>query len=320
MAPRRAATSGLRKKGRAGPGRVLAEPAGWAALEQEEKAYLDAEVDRLLYVAATRAKDTLVVSRYGGKAGGRTPAWDALSAKMSGAPALVIPAAVAPIVPAAVDLSIAASTKATAAAEAAHERARQPSWSATSVTSESKRLPRLALESADAFDDTDPTRVVIPDTPSHRADAGMAWGSLVHGLLEHAMRHRTASREDLRRLALWLTVEEPQLRAVVDQAIEAALAVVSSDELKAAKTSGECHEEVPFAVRDQDGALPVVVNGAIDLVYREGDAWAVVDYKTDADAKDVDLRARHQRQLETYERAWTMASGKGTRARVLGVR
>ena len=90
------------------------------------------------------------------------------------------------------------------------------------MTAESKRLPRLAVESADAFDATDPTRVVIPDTPSHRADAGMAWGSLVHGLLEHAMRHRTATREDLRRLALWLTVEEPQLRQVVDQAIDIA--------------------------------------------------------------------------------------------------
>lgn len=31
-------------------------------------------------------------------------------------------------------------------------------------------------------------------TPSHRADAGQAWGTLVHGLLEHAMRHRAPTR------------------------------------------------------------------------------------------------------------------------------
>jgi hypothetical protein len=31
------------------------------------------------------------------------------------------------------------------------------------------------------------------------------------------------------------------------------------------------------------------------------------------------LRVRHQRQLETYERAWTKVSWKATRARVLGV-
>ena len=77
---------------------------------------------------------------------------------------------------------------------------------------------------------------------------------------------------------------------------------------------------MPFAVLVKDGAVPVVVNGAIDLVYREGDQWAALDYKTDADAKDVDLLARHKRQLEAYERAWRIVSGKETRARVLSAR
>ena len=45
----------------------------------------------------------------------------------------------------------------------------------------------------------------------------MAWGTLIHGLLEHAMRHPNATRDDLKRLAMWLTVEEPQLRAVIDE-------------------------------------------------------------------------------------------------------
>ena len=150
----------------------------------------------------------------------------------------------------------------------------------------------------------------------------MAWGSLVHGLLEHAMRHRTTTREDLRRLALWLTVEEPQLRVVLDQAIEAALAVVSSEELKAAKTSAECHEEVPFS-KPSDGALPVVVNGAIDLAYREGDVWAVVDYKTDADAKDVDLRARTPAAARNLRKGmddgeWEGDAGAGVGSEVRG--
>ena len=48
----------------------------------------------------------------------------------------------------------------------------------------------------------------------------MAWGTLIHGLLEHAMRHPAATRDDLRRLAMWLTVEEPQLRAVIDEALD----------------------------------------------------------------------------------------------------
>ena len=299
---------------------AIAEPDGWPVFESAELAYLNAEEDRLLYVAATRAKDLLVVGRYAGDAGRRKLAWGELSSKMSAASILSIPAAV--IIPASpkLDLSPAAATQAASEMSAAHDRARQPSWSATSVTAESKRLPRLVLESADALDETDPTRSVVPETPSHRADAGQAWGTLVHGLLEHAMRHRAATRDDLRRLAMWLTIDEPQLRKVLDQAIDWALDVVTSDELTAARAATECHEEVPFAVRNDDEAIPTVVSGAIDLAYLKGDEWEVVDYKTDADAKNADLQARHRAQLDAYERAWSQVSGRKTRARVLSTR
>jgi hypothetical protein len=47
---------------------------------------------------------------------------------------------------------------------------------------------------------------------------------------------------------------------------------------------------------------------------------AAVDDKTDADAKDVDLAARHRRQIETYERARSVVSGKPTKAKVIGAR
>jgi hypothetical protein len=70
---------------------------------------------------------------------------------------------------------------------------------------------------------------VAPDTPSHRADAGMAWGTLIHGMLEHAMRHAQSTPEDLRRLARWLTVDEPQLRGVIDEAIETVQRVAKAE-------------------------------------------------------------------------------------------
>ncbi len=46
---------------------IIAEPEGWTADADEEAHYLDAEEDRLLYVAATRARNLLVVSQYGPK-------------------------------------------------------------------------------------------------------------------------------------------------------------------------------------------------------------------------------------------------------------
>ena len=127
----------------------------------------------------------------------------------------------------------------------------QPSWSVTSVTEEARHIARMT-RSVDASAD-DPSKVVVADTPSHRADAGQAWGTLVHGLLEHAMRHRAGTREDLRRLAMWLTVEEPQLRAVIDEALDTVQAVASGAFWAEAKASPECHEEAPFRGAPAEG-------------------------------------------------------------------
>jgi ATP-dependent exoDNAse (exonuclease V) beta subunit len=207
-----------------------------------------------------------------------------------------------------------------AAASAAHDRARQPSWSATSVTAEAKRLPRVTLGSSDDVQDDDPTRGVVADTPSRRADAGMAWGTLIHGLLEHAMRYRAATRDDLRRLAMWLTVEEPLLRTLVDQALDTVEAVKAGDFWQAARASSEAHEEAPFSRLQPDPAVPNVLSGTIDLVYRDGGEWRIVDYKTDADFASTDLTARHRAQMQAYEQAWGQVARAPVKARIVGAR
>src|SRR5690606_4848759 len=43
---------------------VIAQPVGWEALSEKERGFMQAEEDRLLYVATTRARQLLVVSRY----------------------------------------------------------------------------------------------------------------------------------------------------------------------------------------------------------------------------------------------------------------
>ena len=295
---------------------VLAEPKGWETFAADEKAYLYAEVHRLMYVAATRAQDLLVIGRVAGGAG-KNAAWPAFDAHLDGVPELAVPATVTLPDAEAVDLSAQAFSVATSAAARAHSAARTPSWTAVAVTAESKSLPRItsggvdddaiALDStdADASALTDPTRVVTDDTPSRRADAGVEWGTLVHGLLEHAMRHKTATRADLRRLAMWLTMEEPQLRAVIEQALDTVEAVSQADFWPTARASSEAHEEVPFSVRDDRAGIPAVLSGTIDLVYRTDDAsWRILDYKTDLDADERELQRRYASQVEAYRRAW----------------
>jgi ATP-dependent helicase/nuclease subunit A len=279
---------------------LLGEHADWGAHEAAELPYLQAEEDRLLYVAATRARQLLVVSRWTGNA--NNAAWRVLDGFLGQARELSVPTAVTAPAVVPQDCSMAVQTAAAAAREKVHARVNPPSWSVTSVTEKARHISRMT-RSVDASAD-DPSKVVVADTPSHRADAGQAWGTLVHGLLEHAMRHRDATRGDLRRLAMWLTVEEPQLRAVIDEALDTVQAVASGAFWAEAKGSPECHEEAPFAVLEKRDGLSTVLNGVIDLVHRSQGGWKIVDYKTDRDGEASGLSAKYAGQIADYERAW----------------
>jgi ATP-dependent helicase/nuclease subunit A len=282
--------------------KVVGEPAGWAAYETEELRYLEAEESRLLYVAATRARDALVVGRWAKSGGKGKRAWAVFDPFLAGTCELEVPKTVTLPPSRKVDLSAAAADRAMATRVAAHDRARSPSWCATSVTSEPHYIPKI-LKAQDAAAD-DPTRMVSTDTPSRRADAGMLWGTLVHGLLEHAMRHKRATPDDLRRLAMWLTIEEPELRAVIEEALDTVQAVSGAEFWKEARASAERHEETPFGMRVGGGAGTKLLTGAIDLVYRTRDTWHLLDYKTDTHASDTDLRAKYGAQIDAYEKAW----------------
>ena len=145
----------------------------------------------------------------------------------------------------------------------------------------------------------------------------MAWGTLIHGLLEHAMRHPAATGDDLRRLALWLTVEQPELRTLIDRALETVQTVKAAEFWQTARASAEVHEEAPFSRLQPDPETPNVLNGTIDLVYRDGRDWRIVDYKTDADA---DPGGRYRAQLDQYERAWGTILGAKVSARIVRAR
>ena len=227
-------------------------------------------------------------------------AWGKLNAFLGKARELSVPASVSVPIVAALDCTMAAQNEAEEHRVQAHARVNQPSWAAGSVTEEARHVARMT-RSVDASAD-DPSKVVVADTPSHRADAGQAWGRLVHALLEHAMRHRESSRKDLRRLTTWLTVEEPKLRPVIDEALDTVQAIASGKFWAEAKASAECHEEAPFSVREVREGVTTVLTGVMDLIHRTGYGWKIVDYKTDRDG--VGLPAKYAGQIAEYERAW----------------
>ena len=266
-----------------------------------------AEQTRLLYVAATRARQ--ISSSAAGCEGHRLGHSEQCAGQRA-VSSRFRPRSVSLRLSRAVS-SVEAQADANAARVAAHARVNQPSWSITSVTAEAKHIARMASPAEAAAPD-DATKVVAQNTPSHRADAGMAWGTLIHGLLEHAMRHPNATRDDLRRLAMWLTVEEPQLRAVIDEALDTVESVSRAEFWNAAKAA-EHFEEAPFAV--SDGAR-VLTNGVIDLLFKSADGWQVRDYKT-----TVGIEAgAYQQQLETYRAALRAVGCEPVAAEIVHVR
>ena len=275
--------------------RLLAEPAGWAEHEREELAYVEAEERRLLYVAATRAKDLLVISRCP-KEGGRNPgAWGPLDPYLAGAPEFSIPADVPLPAGPAVHVTPELREAARAVREKRRRAACQPSWQVKSVTGTAHRGARPGQP-------PEPGRTREPDT-------GMAWGNLIHALLEQAIRGPRRDRTHLERLARWLTMEQPELRAVIPDALEVVERVMASDLWQRAMAAEERLVEVPFAVNvPGNGGPPIILHGVIDLAFRTADGWELVDYKTDQVdmATLVDLYGDQVRQ---YAKHWAAVTG-----------
>ena len=111
------------------------------------------------------------------------------------------------------------------------------------------------------------------------------------------MRQKQATADDLRRLGMWLTVEEPQLRQVLDLAVKTVLQVSKADFWDEAKKSDRS-VETPFAFAESPDAI---LTGVIDLLFGHEGRWRIIDYKTDVDS--TDLVASYQAQLKMYERA-----------------
>ena len=280
---------------------VLGRPAGWKEHQEQERAYIEAEQRRLLYVAATRARDLLVVSRPA-NAGGRSRPWQMLEPYLAKAPALAVPPVAVPPAPTLPDLSAGARAAAEAAREARLETLRAPSWQVESVTGTAHRAG--------------PYGHPLQEGKTREPDTGMAWGSLIHFLLEHAMRGPQRNRAHLERLATWFAFDKPELRRVIPEALDTVERVMAAAFWEEAMAAAERAVEVPFAVRvEAAGAVPRLLHGVIDLVFKTADGWTLIDYKTDQLGAGVDqLAAHYAPQIRAYAEHWSAQVNTPTRA------
>jgi len=282
------------------------EPRVYTDLNANEKKMSASEARRLLYVAATRARDRLVVSCFG-----------KLTTK-DGEPAGVLLGAIAGALPAP---SSAAPTEESeeggllvlpprepperseleAPPDAATMIAARGAWLAEreALLAEARRPARATSPSGLEHVDEE-VRSGGPGAPPGRARA-LALGSAVHRVMELC---DLADGSSLAGIAAAVTLEQgwPDL---AERAAALAGACWRAAPVRVAAASPDVFRELPI------GALlnGAVVSGAVDLLYRDGDEWVVVDYKTDRGADAGVLRKRYTPQGAAYAVAVEAATG-----------
>ena len=66
--------------------------------------------------------------------------------------------------------------------------------------------------------------------------------------------------------------------------------------------------EVPFCYMDNNGSEKILWNGVIDLIYKKDDKWRIVDYKTNEIGEGLDVK--YSPQLEAYKKAFRLMTGE----------
>ena len=143
---------------------------------------------------------------------------------------------------------------------------------------------------------------------------GIRFGNLVHAALATIpLDADSAVAEGLiasHARSLGATDEESSFAL---RAVEKVLAHPLLDRARRASKEGVCRREVPVTWRDSGGAL---IEGVVDLAFREGEAWAVVDFKTDEELRRA---ANYVAQVGLYAMALHASTGEiasGTLMRV----
>jgi ATP-dependent helicase/nuclease subunit A len=346
-----------------GPPAVLAQPLDWDEHAALERKFLRAEGQRLLYVAATRAGDELVV---GMAANPNSPSpWLSFHAwlKERGTP-LPLPQA-GEAGRRVLERTASEMLAEIAAAEQAAATAATPSYRAAPVTvrkglvdqsspaagacwsgraasgrlhSDAESTPRRAGEGAVVVTGPAVEPADNRELTRERHERGTEWGSIVHEALEAAMRGVPEAR--LRALARgWLTAAERPADAdgepeELAELLELVRAVQSAPVWQEARRAATLLTEVPFAVAlsaaeyaaltgeagPAADAVPLeLIDGRIDLAFRDQGGWTIVDYKSDAEGAAIpqDLMRRYQTQVRLYAKLWERLTGEQVERRLL---
>jgi ATP-dependent exoDNAse (exonuclease V) beta subunit len=276
---------------------------GYEVLAQREEAQELAEDVRLMYVAATRARDHLIVSLYRLTKDQKSRA-ALIAHHLEGADDLWQPA-----VADEVSLPIASQETEGPVPEDTPEARQQ--WLDERVQLLRERA-RPSAVAATALARVVKEEASVPEEPWRRGRAGTTLGRAVHAVLQTIDLATGQGLEDTAR-AQAAAEGIPHREAEV---VRLARVALGSETVRRAVASGRSWREVPVAAPVGE----TVLEGFIDLLFEEESGLVVVDYKTDVleTEEEVAERAVHYRlQGGAYALAIQAATGRPVKEVVL---
>ncbi|MTI80844.1 MAG: hypothetical protein FH758_08170 [Firmicutes bacterium] len=258
---------------------VLGQPINWQQNADVEKNYLNAEEIRLLYVAATRAKNLLVISTYSGKP--ELSPWYLLQEHLTEVAELD-------------DCSgyqYSVEVEEVQLTREEIELARKNCFSIDNPIN--KASYQTLLVSAIAKE-----RGHVP--ARKRTDKGFSWGRVIHRVLEAYVKNPPTNAE---LFVMNILAEEDRDKGEKDQVLSLVEDITKSPLWQRMLKSKQRFVEVPLSLREEG----IIISGVIDLVFLEEDGWVIVDYKTDAVENNDHLQELvkyYTPQIQTYKKFW----------------
>ena len=267
---------------------------GYAIAERTDRAYADAEARRMLYVAATRARDWLILPSFPADSISRrdsfhtylddaVPHWPTRDADPN---TLVVG-------PRTFD----AAPSPTPTLHTPPHQELRPLWQ--------ERHQQAISGGSRSIEAVTPTSL-NPHTPAENAEVGvdqserddsninpLDFGKAVHEALETAdFTNHEITRARAKRVC-------HKFHVPVDQVLQHIERALNSELIQRASMSDVIHRELPLAAIQTQEETTVITEGVADLVFREGEHWILVDYKSDDDIPP-DRRATYNAQLNQY--------------------
>ena len=284
-------------------GKRLAQPKNWEDYCRLEASYNEAEGLRLLYVAATRVKNLLVISSLNHKSNKSNP-WLPLLKNIGEEMNITVSEAVLP------------------KAEVKEKESLLDDYKKTQ-----KECGQWMKDlSKSSYYEKTPTD--FKDEEKHRKIAtvdvgGTAWGSAVHRIFDYLIKEDP--EEQLLSLHTGKALEKqgisPERKVELEELVQK---FKKSDLYQRLKKAELKYSEVPFTINiepthslytelNQQDSRPIILSGTIDLVFKEADGWVVIDYKTDRPKNEKDypkLVEVYQKQITIYSQVWKEITGE----------